>query len=47
MTGRSVRRESFSSPRDEATSDVQGVLDGDVDDFLSAALAARVGNKRE
>jgi peptide chain release factor 2 len=29
------------------TSDVQGVLDGDVDDFLSAALAARVGNKRE
>jgi peptide chain release factor 2 len=29
------------------TSDVQGVLDGDLDRFLSAALAARVGNKRE
>jgi peptide chain release factor 2 len=29
------------------TSDVQGVLNGDLDGFLSAALAARVGNKRE
>ena len=29
------------------TSDTQGVLDGDLDDFLAAALAARVGNKRE
>jgi peptide chain release factor 2 len=29
------------------TSDVQGVLNGDLDAFLSAALAARVGNKRE
>jgi peptide chain release factor 2 len=28
------------------TSNVQGVLDGDLDQFLSAALAARVGNKR-
>jgi peptide chain release factor 2 len=28
------------------TSNVQGVLDGDLDEFLSAALAARVGNKR-
>ena len=29
------------------TSDIQGVLNGDLDGFLSAALAARVGNKRE
>jgi peptide chain release factor 2 len=29
------------------TSNVQAVLDGDLDDFLSAALAARVGNKRQ
>jgi peptide chain release factor 2 len=29
------------------TSDVRAVLDGDLDRFLSAALAARVGNKRE
>ena len=29
------------------TSDIQSVLDGDLDRFLSAALAARVGNKRE
>jgi len=29
------------------TSDVQGVLDGDLDDLLAAALAARVGNKRQ
>jgi peptide chain release factor 2 len=29
------------------TSNVQAVLDGDIDDFLSAALAARVGNKRQ
>ncbi len=28
------------------TSNVQGVLDGDLDHFLSAALAARVGSKR-
>jgi len=28
------------------TSNVQGVIDGDLDQFLSAALAARVGNKR-
>jgi peptide chain release factor 2 len=29
------------------TSNVQAVLDGDIDDFLSAALASRVGNKRQ
>jgi peptide chain release factor 2 len=29
------------------TSNVLAVLDGDIDDFLSAALAARVGNKRQ
>ena len=29
------------------TSDIQSVLDGDLDAFLSAALASRVGNKRE
>ena len=28
------------------TSNIQGVLDGDLDEFLSASLAARVGNKR-
>jgi peptide chain release factor 2 len=29
------------------TSNVQAVIDGDIDDFLSAALASRVGNKRQ
>jgi peptide chain release factor 2 len=29
------------------TSNVMAVLDGDIDDFLSAALASRVGNKRQ
>jgi peptide chain release factor 2 len=29
------------------TSNVLAVLDGDIDDFLSAALASRVGNKRQ
>lgn len=29
------------------TSDTQGVLDGDIDRFLSASLASRVGSKRE
>jgi peptide chain release factor 2 len=29
------------------TSDIQAVLDGDLDAFLSASLASRVGNKRE
>ena len=28
------------------TSNIQGVLDGDLDEFLSASLASRVGNKR-
>ena len=32
---------------DVETSNIQAVLDGDLDEFLSAALAARVGNKRE
>jgi peptide chain release factor 2 len=32
--------------RNVETSNVQGVLDADLDEFLSAALAARVGNKR-
>jgi peptide chain release factor 2 len=29
------------------TSNIQAVLDGDLDEFLSASLASRVGNKRE
>ena len=29
------------------TSDTQGVLDGDLDDFMAAALAARVGGEEE
>ena len=29
------------------TSDTQGVLDGDLDDFMAAALAARVGNNSD
>lgn len=32
---------------DAETSDAQGVLDGDIDRFLEASLAARVGKKRE
>jgi peptide chain release factor 2 len=28
------------------TSDTQGVLDGDLDAFMAASLAARVGSKR-
>jgi peptide chain release factor 2 len=32
---------------DVETSNVQAVLDGDLDRFLSAALAARVGNRRQ
>jgi peptide chain release factor 2 len=31
---------------DVQTSDTQGVLDGDLDQFMAAALAARVGNRR-
>ncbi|HAL06056.1 MAG TPA: peptide chain release factor 2, partial [Brevundimonas sp.] len=29
------------------TSDTQGVLDGDLDQFMGAALAARVGETRD
>lgn len=32
---------------DAETSDAQGVLDGDIDRFLEASLAARVGKKRQ